>query len=217
MQAIFEEAIKFAFKDRNWILKILIGGILGLIPVVNVIFIIGYSLVLLRDSVDNKPAVLPEWSGWMDFGKNGSRGLLVLLFYGIPAIILGALATVPAIGKAFYALFILANLVTLPLFTLALIAWHKQGTLKSAFAVKDVWKSFAKDAQNYLIVTLVLAIPPLVVSLIFHYVGYGTFGYHSPVLFFPGAFLQLVLGCLWFWLGIVGARVFGQMHTLEKK
>ena len=88
MQAIFEEAITFAFKDRNWILKILIGGILGLIPIVNMIFLIGYALVILRDSVDNKPPALPEWSGWAGFAKEGALGFLILIAYGLPLILL---------------------------------------------------------------------------------------------------------------------------------
>ena len=217
MQAIFEEAFKFALKDRSWILKIVIGGVLGLIPIVNLIFLVGYSLAVLKDSVDNKPAVLPEWSAWMDIGKSGLYGLLVLLVYGIPLLLLGALSTAPAVGKLFYVLFVLVNLATVPLFSVALIQWYKSGELKGAFDFKTVWGVFAKDMQNYVIATLVLAILPLIVSLILQYAGYGIFRLRSPVLFFPGAFIQLILGCLWFWLSIVGARVFGQIYSTAQK
>ena len=217
MQAIFEEAFKFAFKDRSWILKIIIGGVLGLIPIVNLIFLIGYSLAVLKDSVDNKPSVLPEWTDWTDFAKNGLSGLLVLIVYALPLIVLGALSTVPALGKLFYVLFILLNLLTIPLFALALIQWYKKGELKAALAFKEVWGIFTKDIQNYLIATLVLAILPLLVSLILEYSGYGMFRLRSPVLFFPGAFIQLVLGCLWFWLSIVGARIYGQVYSTAQK
>ena len=217
MQAIFEEAVKFAFKDRNWIFKILIGGILGLIPVINLIFLIGYSYAILKDAVDNKPAELPDWSGWTVYGKDGLYGLLILIVYGIPLILLGALATVPAIGKLFYVLFVLINLIIVPLFSLALIRWYKQGNLGGAFAFKEVWQAFAKDMQNYLIATLLLAIVPFLVSLLLQYTGYGMFRFRGPMLFSPGALIQLVLGCLWFWLGLVGARVFGQLYATAQK
>ncbi len=217
MQAIFEEAFKFAFKDRNWIVKIVIGGILGLIPIVNLIFLIGYSLVVLKDSVENKPPVLPEWSAWMEYGKSGLRGLLILIVYGIPLIILGALSAMPALGKLFYVLFILVNILTVPVFTLALIQWNAKGDLKAAFDFKHVWDIFTKDIQNYLIATLVLSILPLIVSLILQTAGYGMFRLRTPVLFFPGALIQLLIGCVWFWLSIVGARVYGQLYSTSSK
>ena len=135
---------------------------------------------------------------------------MVLIFWG-------AFSRVTALGKLFYVLFVLANLITVPLFSLALIQWYKKGDLKGAFAFKQVWGIFAKDVQSYLVATLVLAILPLLVSLVLEYSGYGIFRLRSPVLFFPGAFIQLILGCLWFWLAIVGARIFGQIYSSAQK
>ncbi len=212
MRAIFEEAVKFAFKDRSWVVKILIGGILGLIPIVNLIFLIGYSLAVLKDSVENKPAQLPEWSRWMDYGKSGLGGLLIVVVYSLPMILLGALAAAPAAGAFFYVLFWLANLITVPLFTLALIAYAKTGVFAGSFAFKQIWQTFAKDAQSYIVVTLVLAVLPVIVSLTMSQLGLGVYGMKSPMILFPGAFIQLLLGCLWFWLGIAGARIYGQIY-----
>ena len=218
MQAIFEEAFKFAFKDRNWILKILIGGVLGLIPIVNLIFVIGYSFAVLKDSVDNKPATLPEWTDWAQIGRNGLYGLLVMVAYMVlPIMFLNALSGIPGLGKAFYVLMYLVHLVTFPLYTLAMIAWYRKGTYSAAFAWKELWQAFAKNAQNYMIATLVLTLIPLLVSVILHFSGYAIFTYRSPFVLFPGAFIQLVLWCLWFWLAFVSARVLGQMVSISQK
>ncbi len=212
MQAFFEEAIKFAFKDRSWILKIVIGGVLGLIPIVNLIFLIGYSYSVLKDSVDNKPAVLPEWSNWIEYAKNGLTGLLILIVWGIPLILLGILATTPTLGKLFYILFVLANFIVCPLFSLALIAWYKQGALKAAFGFKEIWDTFAKNMQNYVIATLILGILPVTITLILQSMGIGGCRGGCPLMFFPGAFIQFLVGCLWFWLSVVGSRVIGQIY-----
>ena len=128
MQAILEEAFKFAFKDRNWILKILIGSVLGLIPIVNIIFLVGYSLSVLKDSVDNKPGKLPEWSGWMDLGKSGMNALpIVIVYVLVPAIVLGLLSAIPGVGKLCFILAYVSPLITVPLFYLSLTRWYKEG------------------------------------------------------------------------------------------
>jgi len=41
-------SFKFMFEDEGWITKILIGGILGLIPIVNFV-IYGYQLEVIKN------------------------------------------------------------------------------------------------------------------------------------------------------------------------
>ncbi len=217
MQAIIEEAVKFAFKDRNWIIKILIGGVLGLIPIVNAVFIIGYSLSVLKDSVDNKPAVLPEWSGWQEMAKNGLYGFGTLVLYGIPMIFLGLLAGPSGLGKIFYVLFLVANFFTIPLFTLALIQWYRTGAFKGILDVPAVWQNFNRASRPYMLATLALVALPFILSLLMRLLGLDVFRTNGVGSLFPGAFLQLVLTALWFWLSVVGFRVFGQIFITSQK
>lgn len=214
MQSIFEEAFKFAFKDRSWVVKILIGAVIGLIPIVNVIFLVGYALFILRDSVDNKPAALPEWSGWMEIGKAGLNALPAVIVYVIlPAVILGFLSAIPGIGKLCMVLAYLSPLITVPLFYVSLIRWHKEGNWMASFKFKEVWATFAKDKNNYLLAALLLVVVPgVLMSLFMRISGYGIFGLQSPVILFPGAFIQFALCAVGFWLSVVSARVYGQIY-----
>ncbi len=217
MQAMLQEAVRFAFKDRSWILKLLIGGVLGLIPIVNIVFLIGYSLTVLRDAVDNKPAVLPEWTCWGDFGKAGLYGLGALGVYGLPLILLGFLSNSPGVGKFFYVLFVIVNFLTIPIFTLALVQWHKDGNFKGVFAFKTVWQNFVGQAQLYVLATLALVAIPFILSLALRATHLDAFHLQGVMLIFPGAFIQLLFACLWFWLSVVGARIFGQIYVTAPK
>jgi len=57
------KAFGYVFEDKNWLIKLLIGGILLFIPVVNFIPI-GYALTALRNVAEGKESPLPEWDDW---------------------------------------------------------------------------------------------------------------------------------------------------------
>lgn len=86
-------AIGYPFKGENVIVKLIIGTVISIIPIVNFISA-GYMLRVLRDSMANEDAEMPEWD---DFGGDFVRGLMVFiasLVYSIPIIIL-SLTIVP--------------------------------------------------------------------------------------------------------------------------
>jgi hypothetical protein len=56
------ESIKYPTTDNDWIKKVVIGGILGMIPIVNFI-VQGYYLKILKGSIENKSG-MPEWEDW---------------------------------------------------------------------------------------------------------------------------------------------------------
>ena len=47
----FGKAFTFAFDDKEWVTKLLIGGILSLIPIVNLV-VVGYTLKTLKNVAD---------------------------------------------------------------------------------------------------------------------------------------------------------------------
>lgn len=80
------KAFTYVFEDPNWIMKILIGGIVLLIPIVN-FAVYGYMLSTLKNVADGQPNPLPEWS---DFGAHFMKGLYAfvgILVYFLPAIV----------------------------------------------------------------------------------------------------------------------------------
>ena len=77
----------YMFEDQDWIKKILIGGVLLFIPIVNFV-VIGYFIEALKNTAEGRELPLPEWD---DFGGKFMKGLMVLvigLVYSIPAIVL---------------------------------------------------------------------------------------------------------------------------------
>ena len=76
----------YMFEDESWIMKIVIGGILSIIPIVN-FMVFGYVLEALKRAADDMDVPLPEWD---DFGGMFMKGLMVFvigLVYSIPAIV----------------------------------------------------------------------------------------------------------------------------------
>ena len=81
-------SFKFMFEDEGWITKILIGGILGLIPIVNFV-IYGYQLEVIKNVSQDQDLPLPDWG---DFGGKFIKGLMVVIasfIYSLPLILVG--------------------------------------------------------------------------------------------------------------------------------
>jgi hypothetical protein len=81
-------SFKYMFDDESWITKILIGGILGLIPIVNFV-IYGYQLEVIKNVAQDQDLPLPDWD---DFGGKFVKGLMVMIasfIYSLPLILVG--------------------------------------------------------------------------------------------------------------------------------
>jgi len=77
----------FPFKDPDWFKKLIIMGLVTLIPVVGQIVLIGWSLQVARKVINNDPSPLPG----LEFGAQlglGFKAFVVSLVYSIPLIIL---------------------------------------------------------------------------------------------------------------------------------
>jgi hypothetical protein len=88
----FGKAFTFVFDDEDWIQKVLIGGILGLIPVVNLI-VLGYGLKVLKNVADGVEHPLPDWTDFGDYFVQGLMSFLGCLIWAAPLIVLGILSS----------------------------------------------------------------------------------------------------------------------------
>jgi len=80
-------AFGYPMQDKNWIVKILIGTVVTIIPFVNFIGI-GYQLRVMRDIMSGKEDAMPEWDNW---GDDFIKGLIVIggaVLYFLPMILL---------------------------------------------------------------------------------------------------------------------------------
>jgi len=81
-------AFSFVFEDANWVKKILIGGLISLVPLLGGMVTYGYMLEIVRRAYEGSGDELPEWD---DFGGYLLRGLILfaaLLIWFLPVIVL---------------------------------------------------------------------------------------------------------------------------------
>jgi hypothetical protein len=164
------ENIKYPTTDSEWIKKILIGGILLIIPIIN--FIIGgYYIKTLRGSIEGKPG-LPEWDDWGDLFVKGlmvaiigfiySLIPLIVLFVSIGGVITAAIssgdfsaASISAIvgGSLFSVVLMLIVCLVLPM---ALSIYAKEDSIGAAFRIGEILSRIKSVPGDYIITIIVL-------------------------------------------------------------
>jgi len=80
----------YMFQDKDWLKKILIGGVIAFIPIVN-FAALGYMVQLTRNVRDGRDLPLPEWDAFGEYFVSGLYLFLVYLVYAIPMILLACL------------------------------------------------------------------------------------------------------------------------------
>jgi Protein of unknown function (DUF4013) len=82
---------RFPFQSPRWQSRYLIGvgfSILGfIVPVIPWIFLAGYLMRVLRNSIDGKDLELPDWADWGDLALDGLRYLVVTTIFLLPSIL----------------------------------------------------------------------------------------------------------------------------------
>ena len=80
-------SFSFMFDDADRIKKILIGAVVGIIPILNLAGI-GYLVQLVRNVQAGEANPLPDWDDFGTYFMDGLKILVGLLFYSIPVILL---------------------------------------------------------------------------------------------------------------------------------
>ena len=174
------ESVKFPSTDVGWIKKILIGGILLIIPIINLI-VGGYYIKTLRGSIEGKPG-LPEWDDWGDLFIKGLMVAIIVFIYSlIPLIVLfvsigGALtaaissgdfsaASMSAIvgGSMFSVVLMLIVCLVLPM---ALSIYAKEDSIGAAFRIGEILSRIKSVPGDYIITIIVLYALLFIVNLV---------------------------------------------------
>ncbi len=82
------KAFSFVFDDENWIVKVLIGGVLSLIPIVGPILLYGYGMEVMKNVIRGQSTPLPEWDDWGGKLVKGIMYFVISFVYALPIIIL---------------------------------------------------------------------------------------------------------------------------------
>ena len=207
----YGKAVKYMFDDKDWLKKILIGGVLNIIPIVNFIPV-GYGLRTLKAVGEGKDTPLPEWDDW---GGDFMKGLLVAvagLVYAIPIIVLAILSVIVAAiaggsgsssdaAGGFAALCmtgisclnVLWGIAMALFLPAAILKFVKVGEFGAFFRFGEIWDFIKSNLGDYVIALLVAWLAAVVASVV------GGIACGIGVLFTS------------FWATLVAANLFGQL------
>ena len=211
----FGKIIKFPMKDKDWIMKVIIGGVLSIIPIVNFISS-GYQLKVMKNAINKKPG-MPEWKGFMDlFVKGLIIFVIALLFMIVPLIIFGAIAGLSAISvimgdltnpynivlAILPALFIGGILFLIIGFILpmAIAMYAKSDNFSDAFKFSEIFNRIKSIFGEYLVSYIVIVVFGIILGLIMLIPVIGW------IIGFFGSF----------YLGVVALNMFGELYTKSK-
>jgi hypothetical protein len=178
----------FPFKDARWVPKILIGSLFLLFSflILPIFFIYGYFFEILRNAIEDRDPVLPEWDQFEKKFVDGAKLFLVTFIYTLPYILLFLLAfmlisagsfstelvgsdigagSIPwffvSLFGSFGGLFIfgvsmLIGLVLGALLPVALAHMVAKDDLMAGFHVSEWWKIFRANTSGFLISYLIV-------------------------------------------------------------
>ncbi len=172
------KAFTFVFDDRDWLVKILIGGgilLIGMVvPIVGWILapavINGFTLQATRNIINRSPSPMPEWNEFGEKLVNGLALYAIQIIWTIPAFILFGLASVSGIfadpnlvgrGTEIIGIFLASGFglagfvyllfywVTIPIATARYAASLRFGT---AFDIREIFRTLTQNGGNYAVV-----------------------------------------------------------------
>lgn len=200
-----ERALKMPLNDPNWLVKILIGGALTIVPIVNLLSH-GYALETVRRTISGHTE-MPEWDDWADKFVKGLVALVVALVYYIPLLIimgigggLGALINNgTGVGLFFatgYAVGFILLLFIGFVIPMALAHYIATGSVGSAFALGVVLGKIRERLSDYVVAYIVTVVMLFLVNV----VG------ELPLIGW------LLAAFLYFYALIVAAVLFGEVY-----
>jgi len=183
-------SFKYVFEDKDWIKKVLIGGVLNIIPVIGQAFMWGYGLRQLKNVTEGRELPLPEWDDW---GGDLMRGIMVFLgylVYAIPLIILSifsgiftGLGTTAALnaaraghasGTGIWGVCICGISIINFIYSLALAVWLPAallnyvnvGAFMGFFKFADILAIIKNNMKNYITVILMWLAATIVAGIV---------------------------------------------------
>ncbi|HIE13139.1 MAG TPA: DUF4013 domain-containing protein [Desulfotomaculum sp.] len=201
-----EEAFRFPFQDKG-LERLLIGGLVTIIPIVNIASA-GY-FVEVMERINNGNYEMPSWSGFGGKFLKGLGNLVIALFYGfIPLLIVaaGAAGSYRLSGNGML-LPVFGGLVSTIGFLLLLAAWFiipmsvaryaSTGLLGEGFRVSRVLQYIRAVLGQYAGVCLLSIVLYFVASLVSGII---------PILGF------IISAFLTFYVMVVTGFLFGEAH-----
>jgi hypothetical protein len=80
-------AFSFPFQDEDWVRKILVMAVIGIIPIFGWLVWMGWSLEVARRVIRQDPQPLPDYTNLGEYFVDGIKGFIIALVLSLPIII----------------------------------------------------------------------------------------------------------------------------------
>lgn len=173
-------SFSYMFKDEDWIKKILIGGLVGFIPIVN-FAAIGYMVQIIRNVREGQALPLPEWDQFGQYWMDGLWVFLIFLVWSIPIIVVACLQGVGTsliadanqdaanaygiISACFTCVIVFWGLVVAAVGPAILVRFAEVGEFMTGFQFNEIFRVISDNVGNYIIVVLLMWLAGLIASL----------------------------------------------------
>ena len=177
-----ERSIRYVLDDEQWIVKVLIGALIGIVPIVN-LAAMGYIIRTVKNIIDRQETPLPEWS---DFGEHFVKGLMAFvagLIYTVPLWILacpmmlvndasgygygdGPRNVWALAGACLGFLGALYGILVDVVLPAAVSKYAVTGEFAAFFHFGEIFRYIGKNLGNYIIALLVTVLAMIAASLI---------------------------------------------------
>jgi len=185
------KAFTYMFEEDKWVEKLLIGGLLMLVPIVN-FFAIGYALRALKNISEGKHPILPEWDDWGDDWVKGLISSFVVPFiYSLPLmlaaipfiIVLSATASVgtqygyggnyqTSTGLAtvcrlmFSCLAALWGLLIGIVYPAGTVKYAREGQFANYFQFRELFRFIKDNLADYIVAILISIVASIVAGIV---------------------------------------------------
>lgn len=142
----WQELLRYPFADDNWVLKMLVGSLVCLVPAANLI-LCGYAIACMEMGMRGRRR-LPDLEHWADYARDAAAALIILLAYlFIPIILTLVLSAIPIVGTVLGAIALLLAGSMIPM---ALAAYAARREITDAFSIVDILTQIGGNLDSYL-------------------------------------------------------------------
>ena len=183
---IFEEVFNRLIRLPGFWVKVLVGGLLSFVPIVNV-FAFGYLYRLSRGVRQSGQPVLPEWRDWQGLFMDGLRFAVVWLAYWLLPILLGLmiswLMTLIFLGALANVFFLTVVLLSSVLFSSALYRYNMRKDFKDLLDVALILRMTWMELPRMIVPAFVFL---GLLVLLFPFYGFALFGGFLMLITYTG-------------------------------
>ena len=173
------KSLGYVFEDRDWLTKVLLGGIVCAIPVVNLAGA-GYGVRLIRNVAAGEERPLPDWSSFGEYFVQGLLVFVAIAVYWLPLLMLnGATSLLNSFAGLDNVGYAIAGLISglsciESLYGLLLALWlpaaiahfSATGELVAFFQFGRIWGLISRHSGDYVVAVIVAAVASTVAALV---------------------------------------------------